>query len=78
MHSCTSALYISLMILYRTYTVVRDDDFYGPRLGLAGCSGGDAQMIAGWSNFSTVIPCTTAPKVKFIGLTLHSQVDPAV
>lgn len=28
--------------------------------GLLGCSGGDGQMISGWSNFSAVVPCTTA------------------
>jgi hypothetical protein len=27
--------------------------------GLAGCAGGDAQMISGWSNFSSVISCST-------------------
>ena len=27
--------------------------------GLLGCHGGAEQMIAGWSNFSAVIPCTT-------------------
>eukprot|EP01051_Picozoa_sp_SAG22_P009559 SAG22_NODE_804_length_7097_cov_173.117176_4_plen_453_part_00 len=28
--------------------------------GLAGCAGGDLQMISGWSNFTAAIPCTTA------------------
>lgn len=30
--------------------------------GIVGCTGGDAQMIAGWSNFSQIVPCSTAPK----------------
>ena len=28
--------------------------------GFFGCSGGKEQMIAGWSNFSAIIPCTTS------------------
>lgn len=29
--------------------------------GFDGCTGGDRQMIAGWSNFSKIVPCTTSP-----------------
>jgi hypothetical protein len=28
--------------------------------GFEGCTGGKEQMIAGWSNFSSIVPCTTA------------------
>lgn len=28
--------------------------------GFDGCTGGAAQMIAGWSNFSAIVPCTTS------------------
>lgn len=28
--------------------------------GFEGCTGGNAQMIAGWSNFSSIVPCTTS------------------